>query len=183
MAEQPHRQLILRLGLMVLGSFVFGFFALPPLYDVLCEVTGAGNNDALVNAATVVEAPDESRTITVEFVTTLASNGSFEFRPEVGEMKIHPGKLYEAQFYARNLTGHATVAQAIPDIAPGRATQYFRKTVCFCFTPQSFEKDEGRDMPVRFIVDPKLPADLDRITLAYVFYDSSQLAASTNTFN
>jgi cytochrome c oxidase assembly protein subunit 11 len=137
----------------------------------------------LVSEASVVEAPDESRTITVEFITSLASNGSFEFRPEVGEMKIHPGKLYEAQFFARNLTGRDTVAQAVPDVAPRRATPYLRKTECFCFTPQSFARDEQRDMPMRFIIDPDLPADLDRITLSYVLYGSSRLAAGLNKSN
>jgi cytochrome c oxidase assembly protein Cox11 len=28
-------------------------------------------------------------------------------------------------------------------------------------------------MPVRFIVDPALPRHVDRITLAYTFYDAS----------
>jgi cytochrome c oxidase assembly protein subunit 11 len=32
-------------------------------------------------------------------------------------------------------------------------------------------------MPVRFIVDPALPAEVDRITLSYQFYDTTQSAA------
>ena len=88
-------------------------------------------------------------------------------------MQVHPGKLYEAFFTAKNLTGHDTVAQAVPNIAPGKAASYFRKTECFCFTPQAFRKDEERTMPVRFIVDRQLPAYMDRITLAYTFYDRS----------
>ncbi len=178
MSTPSHKSLTLRLVLMALGSFAFGF-ALVPLYNVFCAVSGVGDRTTLVQAAVVKEAPDESRTITLELVANLPSNGTFEFRPEVREMKIHPGKLYEAQFFARNLSGRDTVAQAVPNIAPGRAIPYFRKTECFCFTPQHFAKDEGRDMPVRFIVDPKLPADLDRITLAYVFYGQSQLASET----
>jgi cytochrome c oxidase assembly protein subunit 11 len=78
-----------------------------------------------------------------------------------------------ADFVARNLTGHDTVAQAVPNVAPGKATAFFRKTECFCFTPQAFAKGEVRNMPVRFIVDPALPAYMDRITLTYVFYDNS----------
>src|SRR5262245_59602092 len=139
---------------MALGSFAFGF-ALVPLYDVFCEVTGAGNRATLAKQASVTEAPDESRTITVEFIANLPNNGSFEFRPEVTQMHVHPGKLYATEFFARNLTGRDTIAQAVPDVSPGRPTQYFRKTECFCFTPQHFAKDEGRDMPVRFIIDPK----------------------------
>jgi cytochrome c oxidase assembly protein subunit 11 len=90
-------------------------------------------------------------------------------------MQVHPGKLYETTFIAQNLTGQDTVAQAVPNVAPSKATGYFRKVECFCFTPQHFARDERRAMPVRFIVDPDLPAYLDRITLSYTFYDQSTM--------
>ena len=173
--SRPHRALVLRLALMTLGSFAFGF-ALVPLYDVFCSVTGIGSRSALRTPDSVVSAPDPSRSVTIEFVANLASNGSFEFRPQLAQMSVHPGQLYETTFFARNLTGRDTVAQAVPSIAPGRASAYFRKTECFCFVPQHFAKNEGRDMTVRFSIDPKLPADVDRITLAYVFYGRSQLS-------
>jgi cytochrome c oxidase assembly protein subunit 11 len=92
-------------------------------------------------------------------------------------MRIHPGKLYDTAFYAKNLTAVASVAQAVPSISPGVAAQYFHKTECFCFSPQRFGVGEGRDMPVRFIVDPGLPSSVDKITLAYTFYDTTQSAA------
>ena len=173
--RRPHRELVLRLCLFVAGSFAFGF-ALVPLYNAFCSLVGVDDRAALTTAATVTEAPQENRTVTVEFVASLPTNGSFEFRPAVTSMRVHPGKLYETSFYARNLTGHDTVAQAVPSIAPGRMAAYFHKTECFCFTPQRFHKDEGRDMTVRFIVDPALPPDTDRLTLAYVFYRQPQLA-------
>jgi cytochrome c oxidase assembly protein subunit 11 len=176
-SPRSHRALTLSLCLMVLGSFAFGF-ALVPLYDVFCALTGVGDRDVLTTPAVVVEAPDASRTITVDFVANLPSHGSFEFRPATAEMRVQPGRLYETTFFARNLTGHDTVAQAVPSVVPSRAAAFFRKTECFCFTPQRFAKGEGRDMTVRFIVDPKLPAGVDRITLAYVFYGQSQLVAS-----
>jgi cytochrome c oxidase assembly protein subunit 11 len=173
--NRPHRALVLKLGLMTLGSFAFGF-ALVPLYDVFCSVTGIGSRTALRTPDTVVSAPDETRSLTVEFVANQATSGSFEFRPALAEMRVHPGQLYETTFFARNLTGRETVAQAVPSIAPQRASGYFRKTECFCFVPQRFAKDEGRDMTVRFSIDPKLPVDVDRITLAYSFYGLSQLS-------
>jgi cytochrome c oxidase assembly protein subunit 11 len=173
--NRPHRALVLKLGLMTLGSFAFGF-ALVPLYDVFCSVTGIGSRTALRTPDTVVSAPDETRSVAVEFVANQATSGSFEFRPALAEMRVHPGQLYETTFFARNLTGRETVAQAVPSIAPQRASGYFRKTECFCFVPQRFAKDEGRDMAVRFSIDPKLPVDVDRITLAYSFYGRSQLS-------
>jgi cytochrome c oxidase assembly protein subunit 11 len=90
---------------------------------------------------------------------------------------VHPGELYTADFIARNLMGRATVAQAVPAIAPSLAAGYFHKTECFCFTPQRFAIGEERALPVRFVVDPALPGYVDRITLAYTFYDESTRVA------
>jgi len=168
-----HRTLTLKLAGIALGSFAFGF-ALVPLYDVLCEVTGFGNQKLLAEVGSYeAQVPDESRSVTVEFVAELPTVGNWEFRPVVASMQVHPGQLNEAEFFARNLTGRDTVAQAVPNVAPGTVAAYFHKTECFCFTPQKFAKDEGRTLPVRFIVDRALPAHIDRITLAYVFFDNS----------
>jgi len=171
-SRRENRRLTLQLAAIVLGSFGFGF-ALVPLYDVLCDITGYGNQDRLTRRAEVVEAPDPNRVVTVEFMTIVPSVGSWEFRPVTRSMQVHPGKLYEAEFVAQNLTGRDTVAQAVPNVSPSKAAAYFRKTECFCFTPQPFEAGQERRMPVRFIVDPALPVYVDRITLAYTFYDES----------
>jgi cytochrome c oxidase assembly protein subunit 11 len=169
-----NRRLTLKLLAMAAGSFAFGF-ALVPLYDVLCEITGFGNQKDLVEAARVREAPDLTRTVTIEFLADVPAVGSWEFRPVVGSMQVNPGRLYETSYVAHNLTGKSTVAQAVPNVAPSKAAAYFRKTECFCFTPQKFATDEERAMPVRFIVDPALPRYVDRITLSYTFYDGSTL--------
>jgi cytochrome c oxidase assembly protein subunit 11 len=175
--NRANRRLIAGLLVMTACSFAFGW-ALVPLYDVLCRTVGIGNADAKAGPATARETIDPNREITVEFLASPASVGSFEFRPKVASMRIHPGKLYAAEFYAKNLTSAASVAQAVPSIAPNSAARYFRKTECFCFSPQKFAVGEGRDMPVRFIVDPQLPANVDRLTLAYTFYDTTQSTAA-----
>ena len=174
-----NRKLTLKLLGFALGSFAFGF-ALVPLYDVLCDLTGFGNQKALAQQRLSVEAPDDSRTITVDFVADLPSVGNWEFRPLVSSMQIHPGRLYSTEFLAHNLTGKDTVAQAVPNIAPGQAAGYFRKTECFCFTPQKFAVNEARPMAVRFVVDPAIPHSVDRITLSYTFYDDSTRVGSLN---
>ena len=171
--QQKHRSLARRLWLFAGGSFAFGF-ALVPLYDVLCDVTGYGNRSRLAEASEVVEAPVTDRLVTVEFISTAPTVGSWEFKPEVKSIEIQPGKLYEAHFYTRNLRPHAVTAQAIPSISPLQATQYFQKTECFCFTPQAFEADQAREFTVRFIVDPKLPPTIDRLTLGYAMYDAKK---------
>jgi cytochrome c oxidase assembly protein subunit 11 len=186
--QRRNRSLTGKLWLFVAGSFAFGF-ALVPLYRVLCQVTGFGDQKLLseaaapISAANAATAPmasgaDESRTITVEFMANLPTVGNWEFRPVQASLQVHPGKLYEASFVARNLTGHDTVAQAVPNIAPGEAASWFHKTQCFCFSPQSFKKGEQRVMPVRFYVDRALPVYVDRVTLSYTFYDTALRVAA-----
>ncbi len=174
-----NKKLTLKLAAFALGSFAFGF-ALVPLYDVLCDITGFGNQKSLAEQRLSVENPDDSRTITVDFMADLPSVGNWEFRPTVASMEIHPGRLYKTEFFAHNLTGHATMAQAVPNITPGKAAGYFRKTECFCFTPQHFAVNEQRPMVVRFVVDPAIPHSVDRITLSYTFYDEFTRVGSLN---
>ena len=181
--RRRNRSLTGKLWLFVIGSFAFGF-ALVPLYRVLCQVTGFGDQKLLseavapITAANAANAPvavgaDESRTITVEFMASLPTVGNWEFRPLQTTLQVHPGQLYEASFVAHNLTGHDTVAQAVPNIAPGEAASWFHKTQCFCFSPQSFKQGEQRVLPVRFYIDRALPVYVDRVTLSYTFYDFS----------
>jgi cytochrome c oxidase assembly protein subunit 11 len=173
--KRANRKLVRTLLVMTAGSFAFGW-ALIPLYDVLCRAAGIGNAEAKAGKSVVEESVDPSREVTIEFVAEPASVGSFDFRPKVASMRIHPGKLYDAEFYAKNLTNEASVAQAVPSISPTGTAKYFHKTECFCFSPQKFGAGEGRDLPVRFIVDPQLPRTVDKLTLAYTIYDTTQSA-------
>ena len=172
-ARRAIRHMTLALFAIAAGSFAFGF-ALVPLYNVLCSVTGYGDQAKLRQQVRASEMrPDLTRTVKVEFLADVASSGTFEFRPVVRSIEVHPGKLYTAQFFARNLSGREGVAQAVPNIAPSEVAEYFHKTECFCFAPQHFALDEGRTLPVRFFIDPKLPRHIELVTLAYTFYDES----------
>jgi cytochrome c oxidase assembly protein subunit 11 len=170
--QRANRNLTWKLLAIAAGSFAFGF-ALVPLYYTLCSITGYGDRTELLQKVAAIERPQTDRTVTVEFLANVASAGTFEFRPVVRTVQVHPGQLFTAQFYAHNLSGRATTAQAVPDIAPSEVAAYFHKTECFCFSPQQFALNEGRELPVRFIIDPSLPRHIDLITLAYTFYDES----------
>jgi cytochrome c oxidase assembly protein subunit 11 len=177
MSDRANINLTWKLLVIALGSFGFGF-ALVPLYNVICGVTGVGDQTALLRKVKAIEKPDPSRTITIEFLGNVASAGEWDFRPVARTIDVHPGKLYSAEFFAHNLTGRNTIAQAVPNIAPSKVAAFFHKTECFCFSPQHFNVDEQRNMPIRFIVDPAIPSYIDRITLAYTFYDESSRVSS-----
>lgn len=167
-----NRELILKLAVLCVAMFGFGF-ALVPLYDVFCKITGIGGRTENV-AQQVTERVDETRVVRVEFVGALSSGAPWEFRPTESHMEIHPGKLYETHYFARNLTGQNLVGHATPSVAPGVAAKHFKKVHCFCFTQQEFEPHEGREMQVLFMVDPDLPAHIDTVTLGYTFFALDQ---------
>jgi len=176
--RRANRRLTLQLAVFALCFLGFGF-ALVPLYDVICDVTGFGNRKSLREPSRVAASTEsvESREVTVEFVSTNPTVGEWEFHPTQASAKVRTGQLFAATFVAKNLLAHPATGQAIPSIAPNSATQYFRKTECFCFTPQFFKANEERELIVRFVVDPQLPKHTDRITLAYSMYGVHQSAA------
>lgn len=170
-----NRSLTVRLLVWVVAMFGFGFL-LVPLYDVFCEITGFGGRTN-TEAVAVAEAPDDSRTVRVEFVTQTNEYAPWEFSADVPSMEVHPGRLYYATFTAKNLTNQDKVAQAVPSIAPGAVSDHFRKLECFCFTSQAFAAKEERKLPLSFIVDPGLPDYVDTITLQYTMFDTVRLSA------
>ena len=159
-----------RLGLVVAAMFGFGY-ALVPLYDIFCEVTGLGGRTGVVQAGTLPERVDESRLVTVSFDATVNSALPWELEPAQREMKVHPGRLYQTHYVARSRSGRATVGQAVPSVAPAVASKYFDKTECFCFTKQHLEAGEEREMPVHFVVSNHLPERVEALTLSYIFFD------------
>lgn len=166
-----------RLWLITLGMFGFGF-AMVPFYDVFCEWTGLNGRTASgPSAAALAHSVDTGRMVTVEFVASVNQNLPWEFRPEIARMQVHPGQAYTTRYFARNTRNQAMVGHAVPSVAPGVAARHFQKTECFCFTEQRFEAEEGRWMPVRFVVDPELPDKIEVLTLSYTFFDTGKVAA------
>lgn len=171
--NRRNRRSALKLAGLTLAMFGFGY-ALVPIYNVFCEVTGLNGKTGRVEASALEGVADLSREVTVEFVTSVNGAFALEFVPEVTRMTVHPGGLYEANFVARNLSDRATVGQAVPSVAPNTAASHFNKTECFCFTRQPFEAHESKRMPVRFVVDRDLPGHVRTITLSYTFFDAER---------
>ena len=167
--QRKNRRTAGGLAFVVLAMFGFGY-ALVPLYDVFCEITGLGGRTGVVQAESLDGFVDESRLVTVQFDGTVNSALPWDFRPVVQEMQIHPGKVYEAHFVARNRSDAGTVGQARPAVSPAVASKYFNKTECFCFIEQSLGPGEERAMPVRFVVSVALPAEISTLTLSYIFF-------------
>jgi len=166
---------VLKAALIVCAcAFLFGF-AMVPIYRIACEhVFGIKLAEGAASESKVsgyVE--DTSRTVRVQFVASVNSKLPWAFQSEAPSVEVHPGKLTEAWFDATNNSKEAMLGTALPTIAPNTASLYFNKTECFCFTEQLLAPGESRRMPVRFIVDPKLPKEVTELTLSYTFYENT----------
>ena len=165
---------------LIVAALAFVFcFSLVPLYRIACEVVfGIKLEQGAVGEAKAAGfAVDESRWVTVEFDAGVNSQLPWSFRPAQPSMKVHPGQASDALYYARNDGTMPIVGNAVPSVAPSSASKFFNKTECFCFTEQLLAGGEERPMPVRFIIDPALPADVHTVTLSYTFYNNEVATA------
>lgn len=175
------RRTALRLALA--GVFMFGFaFALIPLYNMLCDTIGLNGNTAGVYEYDPARAAvDTKRLIKIEFLTNKNASMPWRFRAAKDSIRIHPGELKTATFYVQNPTDQVMIGQAVPNISPSPAAQYFHKTECFCFEQQTLQPGESLEMPLRFLVDLDLPSDIKTITLSYTIFDVTERLSINNT--
>jgi len=169
--QSANKKVVRQLVLAAVAMFGFGY-ALVPLYDIFCDITGL-NGRTSDEAAKVEQIEiDDSRWVTVEFVSSLNANLPWEFKPVVSKMKVRPGEPSRVNYYAKNISDKAIVGNAVPSVSPGQAAKYFTKTECFCFTQQELKSGEEKEMPVVFIVDKNIPKRINTVTLSYTFFNS-----------
>ena len=166
------------LKLSIVASVVMvGFgFALVPLYDIICDITGLNGKTGVLTTSEVVE-EGINHTVTVQFDGTVNSDLPWSFKPEQFSMEVVPGKLYHTEYLAQNISSADVTGQAVPSVAPNEASIYFSKTECFCFTEQLLTAGEKKQMPVTFIVSSDIPKDIDVLTLSYTFFNKSRMTA------
>jgi cytochrome c oxidase assembly protein subunit 11 len=168
-AAQQHdnRQLLAKLSVIVIAMFGFGY-ALVPFYEKICQVTGLRN---IAQPDTVRNTQiDATRDVRIEFDSNIRKL-PWQFRALTPVIDVHPGELRQVMFEIVNSTDRPLTGQAVPSYGPPHAAQYFRKIECFCFSQQTLQPGERRQMPVVFIVDSALPADVATITLSYTFFE------------
>lgn len=167
--DLKNKRLVSKLLWLVLGSLLFAF-ALVPLYDVLCTLTGLNgktNDSAAVLSAAKV---DNSRWVNVQFVTSVMPGLGWNFYPKQSSIKLHPGQIETVIFVAKNTTNEVVVGRAVPSVTPGIGAANLKKIECFCFVRQSLQPGEEKEMPLRFFVSPELPVDVSDMTLSYAFF-------------
>jgi cytochrome c oxidase assembly protein subunit 11 len=160
---------------LLLVVLVFGMtglaFASVPLYRIFCQTTGFGGTTLRADRAPGAVAGE----VGVRFDANIHPGLPWRFEPVQRTIRIKPGAKTQIFYRASNLVARTTTGQAVFNVTPDRAGQYFKKIECFCFTEQTLKAGQTADMPVVFFVDPKIrkdpdTQDIDEITLSYTFY-------------
>lgn len=167
--DVKNKKLVRKLLWLVVGSLLFAY-ALVPLYDVLCSLTGL-NGKTQDTATEITKAKvDNTRWVNVQFTSSVMPGLGWNFYPKQPSIKLHPGQIETVIFIAKNTTNQVVVGQAVPSVTPGIASANLKKIECFCFVRQSLNPGEEKEMPLRFFVSPELPADVSEMTLSYSFF-------------
>jgi len=165
--QQRNSRVTLGKLLLIIPVMLVFCASMVPLYRQICEVMGISASKTVAQNSQV----DTSRTVRVEFDAGLNKNFKWQFTPVDKQVEINPGAVVTINYRVTNTMPHATTGRAVPSIGPVEAGLYFQKLACFCFSNQTLQPGETRDMPVTFFVDPKLPKDIGSIVLSYTFFD------------
>lgn len=163
------RRTVTRTLVVLAGMFAFAF-ALVPLYDVFCEVTGLNGKTSAQAQSLVDQEVDASRLVTVQFITRGSAGLPWHLEAETRQVRLHPGQREEVFFTFRNNGAETIRARAVPSVSPSEASLYLRKLTCFCFQEQQLAAGEGLEAPLVFQLTRDLPADINTVTLVYTLY-------------
>lgn len=163
------RRTVVRLVATLVGMFAFAF-ALVPLYDVFCEVTGINGKTNSTAQALIHEEVDESRYVTVQFITRNGSGLPWNLEVETRQVRVHPGQSTEVGFAFQNASSEGTWGRAVPSVSPSNAAPHLRKMTCFCFEEQHLMAGERLELPLVFQLTRDLPPDINTVTLVYTLY-------------
>jgi len=176
--DAANKRVVRKTILVVFAMFGFGYFALPMLYNLICDSFGLNGQTEQVTEAQVANvAVDKSRVIKVTFSSITNSKLPWGFKPEVKQIELHPGELKKVNYIARNLSGSDVTGQAIYSVSPVEAARFFKKTECFCYTKQLLKSGESKKMPVLFMLEPDLPKNIQEVTLSYTFFNAEKYAS------
>ena len=168
--QAKNKKIVWILAFAAISMFGFGF-ALAPLYQFICSVTGFNNiggaYDGRISAAEYADIKLAKREVTIQFDSTLSSGLDWEFKPTTKMLKVKLGQVSQTNYSVTNAFNYEVITQAVPSVTPWQAGQYIKKVECFCFEQQTLAAGEHKDMPLVFVIDPDLPKEINTITLSY----------------
>jgi cytochrome c oxidase assembly protein subunit 11 len=165
----------------IIPVLMFGFgFALVPLYDIFCDVTGINGKNYSVMNAIDFEGSDESseKVVTLQLLADADSRDVWQFTPEKKRLDIQAGKMITTYYEITNSNDYPVTIQAVPSVAPGEWAEYLVKIECFCFNQQMIPPHEKIKLPLQVTLSAKAPKEVNHLSLSYRIYQSESLGGT-----
>ena len=157
--------------LAMVPVLMFGFgFALVPLYDVFCDLTGLNGKNYSVASSVDINPNALTKVVTLKLVADADSRDTWDFKPEKKSLDIQSGKMITTFYELTNLSDKAVTIQAIPSVAPGKWAEYLVKIECFCFTNQVIDANSTVRLPLQVTLSAKAPDEVNHLSLSYRIY-------------
>ena len=184
MTELRNNQRKQVIGLITLAGCMLGFaYALVPLYEVFCEVTGLNGktSGAAADVAEVsqIRVADSDREVTIQFLAHVGNGMPWEFRPTEHQLRVRLGEINTTNYYARNRAAQAVTGQAVPSVTPGNGARYLHKVECFCFRQQRLAGGEAQQIPLKFYIGTDLPEEIHTLSLSYTLFKVPERVSET----
>ncbi len=117
-----------------------------------------------------------SEPISINLLTSVHSNLSWNFEPVKSEIIAKPGEVITVQYTVENLglkesTGIATFAYF-----PKQFGNYISKINCFCYDAQTLKPKQKDKFTLVLLIDPEVTKDsktkdIKEFTLQFIFFD------------
>ncbi|GAA6135538.1 cytochrome c oxidase assembly protein [Oceaniserpentilla sp. 4NH20-0058] len=168
-----------KLSLIPLAMFGFGF-ALVPLYDVFCAVTGLNGKNFQVLSVDEASRQDlnHAQRANLQFLADADSRDLWQFKPENKTLELQAGKLITTYYELTNPYDYPVTIQAVPSVAPGVWAEYLVKIECFCFTQQVVPAKTKVKLPLQVTLSAKAPEEVNHLSLSYRLYQSETLGGT-----
>lgn len=163
-----------KITLIPIGMFAFGF-ALVPLYDVFCEITGVNgkNFSTQVESDPLTQQEAEKQNLIVDLRLTADpdSRDHWKLKPDKNIIAIQAGKMIKTHYQLTNPTDKPITIRAVPSVAPGHWAQYLVKIECFCFDEQHIPANGTVELPLQVTLSASTPGEVNHLTLSYRIYE------------
>lgn len=162
-----------KIALIPVVMFGFGF-ALVPLYDIFCEVTGLNGKNFTVSSLMAESVSSDSafsgEGAMLKFLADADSRDTWGLKPEKKSLNIQAGKMITTYYEITNFSDKKITVQAVPSVAPGEWAQHLVKIECFCFTNQVIEANATVKLPLQVTLSAKAPEEVNHLSLSYRIY-------------
>ena len=165
----------------IIPVLMFGFgFALVPLYDVFCDVTGINGKNFSVMSVTELNdfSASSGKVVSLQMLADADSRDVWNFTPEKKHIDIQAGKMITTYYEITNKNDYPVTIQAVPSIAPGEWAEYLVKIECFCFNQQTIPAHEKVKLPLQVTLSAKAPKEVNHLSLSYRIYQSESLGGT-----